>query len=95
MNTKNFVAAGLIIALLISILAPFIASSSPDGLESTAEKFEGLKGKDYHAFRSPLPGYVMPSTGETEKSGAFAMVIGTLVIFGTGYGFARVIKNRV
>lgn len=93
MNTKNFVAAGLIIAVLVSILAPFLASSNPDGLLSTAEKFEDLKGKDYPAFRSPLPGYIIPSMGATEKSGAFAVTIGTLTLFGAGYGFARMIKN--
>jgi cobalt/nickel transport protein len=85
MNTKNFVAIGLGIALLVSILAPFLASSNPDGLESVAEKFEDSEGKDYQAFNSPFPDYSIPSLGETGTSGALAIVIGTFITFGIGY----------
>ena len=31
---KSFVIGGLIVAIIIAILAPFLASSNPDGLES-------------------------------------------------------------
>jgi len=41
MNNKTFIFAGLAIALIIAAMAPFIASSNPDGLESA---FFGIFG---------------------------------------------------
>ncbi len=36
MDNKTFLIAGLIVALLIGVIAVFLASGDPDGLESTA-----------------------------------------------------------
>jgi cobalt/nickel transport protein len=94
MRVKNFVMAGLGIALLISLLAPYLASPNPDGLESAAEKFEEAEGKDYLAFNSPFPDYMVPSMGETGASGVAAIVMGTLVTFLVGLGLSKTIKNR-
>ncbi len=41
MNTRTFLFAGIAIALIIAAMAPFIASSNPDGLESA---FFGIFG---------------------------------------------------
>ncbi|MCU0632661.1 MAG: PDGLE domain-containing protein [Methanolinea sp.] len=41
MDTKNLLYFGVIIALVIAVAAPFIASSNPDGLESA---FFGIFG---------------------------------------------------
>jgi cobalt/nickel transport protein len=94
MNKKYFVAVGLCVAILISILAPFLASSNPDGLESAAEKFEKSEGKDYQVFGSPFPDYIVPSLGETGTSGALAIIIGTLITFGLGYLLIKAIKRE-
>jgi cobalt/nickel transport protein len=93
MNRKYFVAFGLAIAVLISVLAPFLASSSPDGLESAAEKFKESEGKDYQVFGPPFPDYIVPFLGETEISGALAIIIGTLLTFGIGYLLTKAINR--
>lgn len=41
MDKKTFIVAGLAVALVIAAMAPFIASSNPDGLESA---FFGIFG---------------------------------------------------
>jgi cobalt/nickel transport protein len=41
MNRRTFIFAGLAVALVIAAMAPFIASSNPDGLESA---FFGIFG---------------------------------------------------
>lgn len=41
MDTKTFVIAGIAVALVIAVLAPFLASGDPDGLESA---FFGMYG---------------------------------------------------
>ena len=40
---KKFIIGGLVVAIIIAILAPFLASSNPDGLESAAEKIVMVK----------------------------------------------------
>ena len=36
-KNKNLLIGGLIIALIIGVLSPFIASTNPDGLDASAE----------------------------------------------------------
>ncbi len=94
MKRETFVALGLGIAMVIAILAPFLASPNPDGLESAAEKFSSAEGKDYLAFNSPLPDYIVPSLGEGESSGVVAIVFGTIGIFVLSYLFIRAIRTK-
>jgi cobalt/nickel transport protein len=41
MDNKTFIIAGIIVALLIGVVAVFMASGDPDGLESTALVVQG------------------------------------------------------
>jgi cobalt/nickel transport protein len=43
MDNKTFIIAGIIVALLIGVVAVFMASGDPDGLESTALVVQGQK----------------------------------------------------
>jgi len=43
MEVKRFVIIGIAVALLIAIVAPFLASSNPDGLESAFFSIYGAK----------------------------------------------------
>ena len=45
-DNKTFIIAGLLISLLIGTIAVFLASSDPDGLESTALVVSGLWARD-------------------------------------------------
>lgn len=55
MNTRTFLFAGIAIALVIAAMAPFIASSNPDGLESAffgifgAKEIQGSTLDEEHA----------------------------------------------
>lgn len=55
MNPKTFLFAGLAVALVIAAMAPFIASSNPDGLESAffgifgAKEIQGSELDEEHA----------------------------------------------
>lgn len=81
MSTKDkyFVAAGVIICLIIAVLAPFIASPNPDGLEKSAENL-GV-GETEPAFQSPFPDYTIEGFEKIGEIGALALgIIVTLVI---------------
>ncbi len=93
-NTRFFVTA-LFICLLIAFFLSALASSSPDGLEKTAEKLGFLPlGEVLVWGRSLLPDYTVPCLGESPVSGMIARLVGTLLIFGLGWGVGVILKKR-
>ena len=106
MDNKTFIIAGIIIALLIGVIAVFMASGDPDGLESTALVVQGQKDltggtpenaeieedhTDKFSFTSLMPDY---SLGEEmgPLGGLFAIIVGTVLAFLVVLGLAYGIK---
>jgi cobalt/nickel transport protein len=106
MDTKTFVIAGIVVALLIGVVAVFMASADPDGLESTALIIQGQKTltgptpenaeiqEDLNgkfSYTSPMPDY---SLGEKMGTlgGIIAIVVGTLLSFVVVLGSAKVVQ---
>jgi cobalt/nickel transport protein len=107
MDNKTFIIVGIVIALFIGVVAVFMASGDPDGLESTALVVQGQKeltgatpeDAEIHedmtgkfSYSSPMPDY---SLGETMGSmgGLAAIVIGTILAFLVVLGLAYGIKK--
>lgn len=95
MNMK-FLYAGIAIALLIAVLAPFLASSDPDGLESAAGKVVDeatLSGmEDSEPFmESPMPDYAIDGQGKMGE--VIAVVAGTLLILGISFVLGKAAKK--
>ena len=76
-NTRLLL-VGMIIALSIAALAPFLASSNPDGLESTAGEMDEAGDKEADYYNSPMPDYVFPGQKDEEFAGLVAIVVGTI-----------------
>ena len=88
MDNKTFLIVGIIVAVAIGVLAVFLASGDPDGLESTALMVSGQKaltgpapeegdpeavGTGTFAYNAPMPDY---SLGESMGSvGALVAII--------------------
>jgi cobalt/nickel transport protein len=90
---KKLVLAGLAICIVISALAPFIASSSPDGLEKTAEDIAVTK--ESGSYEAPMPDYTIPFLGEDNPyGGIIALVVGVLITLGLGYIAAIFLRRR-
>jgi len=85
-------AAALGVVFLVAVLAPFLASPNPDGLEKTAEKFESARGIDFHLLPSPFPDYTVPGMPGAASEVA-AMLIGTALVFVLGLGVARALTK--
>lgn len=93
-KNKKFLMGGIAIALIIAILAPFLASSNPDGLDSTAEKVM-QNPETEPVFESPLPDYTIPFLGEDNPfGGVIALVLGTLLVLGIAYGLGAGLKKE-
>jgi len=105
MDNKTFIIGGIIIALVIGILAVFLASGNPDGLESTALIVQGQKTltgdtppdaeikedlNGKYSYTSPMPDYSLGQPLGT-KGGIIAIVAGTLLAFLVVLGALKVI----
>ncbi len=86
---KSLVIGGLIVAIIIAILAPFLASSNPDGLEKAAEHL-APNPEPEPQFEAPLPDYTIPALGESPLGGVISIVLGTLLCFLTFVGLVTV-----
>lgn len=90
----KFIIGGLVVAIIIAILAPYLASTNPDGLESAAEKIIHPGVSDEPVFESPMPDYVIPQLGEDPFSGVASIIIGVLIVFGLAYALGYAIKKK-
>ncbi len=82
----------LILALFLALLSP-LASSSPDGLERVAED-KGFMETAREAVFEVIPDYVLPGVGNEAGATILAGIIGTLMLFGIGYGLAQLLKAK-
>ena len=82
----------LLFALFLALLSPW-ASSSPDGLERVAED-KGFIEMAREAVFQIIPDYVMPGIGHEALATILAGITGTLLLFGIGYGIARLLKRE-
>lgn len=104
-ETKQFVAIGMALALLIGVTAVFLASGDPDGLESSALVVQDAKsltgpspedgdaeaiGAGTFEYEAPMPDYSMGESGG--KVGEIvAVVLGTVLALLIVFGVGRAV----
>lgn len=84
--------AGLLLAIVLALLSP-LASPHPDGLERVAEDtgfIERAQDAPFHI----IPDYVFPGVENEALATIIAGLIGTLIVFGLGYGLAVALRRR-
>ncbi len=92
---KKEIFVGLMTALVLALLISPFASPWPDGLERVA-KDQGFleKGEEPPVFAAPVPDYSFPGICNKEWATSITGLIGTMAMFGIGYGVAALIKRR-
>ena len=94
-RTRTFVLAGLLLALLIAGVGSYYASSSPDGLEATAEQHGfATTARDSAAADSPLADYGVAGVSDGRLSGGLAGVAGVLVVLTLAGGLTLLLRRR-
>ncbi len=83
---------GLLLALVVTLFSP-LASPHPDGLERVAED-QGFLGRGQDAPYEIVPDYVFPGVGNEQVATIVAGIVGTLIVFGLGYGLALLLRRR-
>jgi hypothetical protein len=95
MSTRRFLAAFLVVALMVAVGASYYASSHPDGLEFVASQSGFLdRAEDSSAEESPLAGYSTRGIDDARVSGGVAGVAGCLLVLGISFGLFRVLRRR-
>ncbi len=94
-RNRIFLLIGLAVALLIAGVASYFASSSPDGLESTAEQQGFLdSATDSATAGSPLADYGVAGVHNGWLSVGLSGIIGVLVVLLVATLLATVLKGR-
>lgn len=83
---------GLAIALILAVLSP-IASNYPDGLDRFAEDHEFVDKAVGPAF-AVIPDYSFPGIQNEAVATIIAGLLGTLLLFGFGFGLASILKSK-
>ena len=106
-KTRKFLVGGILIAIAISIVAVFLASSDPDGLDSTALIVSGQKtltapatgnevnieAPGHFSYSSPMQDYTLGANWGP-LGGIIAMLIGTILTFFIGIGLVYLLKKQ-
>ncbi len=107
-DDRMFIVLGLTIAIIIGVVAVFLASGDPDGLESTALVVQGEKsltgpspeegdpeaiGTGVSVYSSPFPDY---SLGEHYGpiGGVVATILGIIITLAVVLGATKVLAMR-
>ena len=94
-NNRAFLAAGLLVALVLAGFASYYASAHPDGLEHVAGQTGFLdSAEDSPTADSPLADYRTRGVEDDRASGAIAGVTGVAVIAVLGTGLFWTIRRR-
>lgn len=96
LSTKVFTILALAVAVgLATAVSPY-ASSSPDGLERVATDHGFVDDGKLHAIQdgAPIPDYAFPGIDDPRVATGVAGFVGTLCVFGLGYGLAYVVRRR-
>jgi len=105
-DNKTLIIGGLVIAVLIGVVAVFMASGDPDGLESSALIIQGQKSltgatppgaeiqedpEGKFAYSAPMPDY-SPGEGLGPAGGMLAIAGGTVLAFLVATGLVYALK---
>ena len=95
-NWTILIAAGLGLALLITLFSPF-ASSNPDGLERVAEDKEFLDTAEDPGYEI-IPDYTFPGVENERLATILSGIVGVLIVaaigLGVGYGMRALARSR-
>ena len=102
MSNNNILIAGAVIAIIIAILAPFFASSNPDGLDKNLIELVGLGSEEQAEeiigervpieYEAPMADYSIEGMGKLGEVGA--IVIGTLLVLIISLGIGKIVEKK-
>ncbi|MGY1769836.1 PDGLE domain-containing protein [Blastococcus sp. SYSU D00813] len=94
-RNRAFLVVGVLVTLLVAGVGSYYASSSPDGLEWSAEEEGfGSTARDSATADSPLADYAVDGVDDGRLSGGLAGVIGVAVTLVLAGGLTLALRRR-
>ena len=81
------------VALILAVFVAPLASSLPDGLETTARTL-GFAGRAHALWHAPMPDYALPWMRVALVAPAVAGLAGTLTVAGLAWAISRSLATR-
>lgn len=93
---RLFTILALAVAVGLAVAVSPFASSSPDGLQRVATDKAFISDGKPVAIQdgSPIPGYAFPGVHDPRVATGLAGFVGTLIVFGAGFGLAALAGRR-
>jgi hypothetical protein len=93
---RLFTVVALALAIGLATAASPFASSSPDGLERVAEDKAFVEDGRLAPIQedAPVPDYAFPGVENARVATGLAGFVGTLAVFGLGFGVAALVRRR-
>ena len=93
MDNKKIYIGIFVIALIICILSPFLASSAPDGLEASAERINPAVLEAKQVISPIMPDYTLEGMEDNPLVGVVCLIIGAVMTVVIAYGVFKVISK--
>ncbi len=89
----RWILGGIGISALVVVVAAFLASGDPDGLERVAED-QGILGRAQDALYAILPDYTMPGMDDPVVSTILSGLVGIAIVFGIMWLLGQSLARR-
>lgn len=86
MERKHVYIGILIVALIVCVLSPFLASGDPDGLEKSAEQINPKVLDAEQVIKPVMPDYTLEGLEDNPLVGVACLIVGALLTVIIAYG---------
>ena len=93
LDNKQVYIGIFVIALVICLLSPFLASGDPDGLEASAEHINPDALEAEQVISPIMPDYTLEGMEENPLVGVACLIVGALLAVALAYGVFYIIKK--
>lgn len=94
MENKNIYIGIFVIALVVCVLSPFLASGDPDGLEASAEHINPDALEAEQVISPIMPDYTLEGMEDNPLVGVVCLIIGAVLTVGLAYGVFKVVSKN-
>lgn len=94
MENKMVYTGIFIVALIVCILSPFLASGDPDGLEASAEHINPEALEAEQALSVVMPDYTLEGMEDNPLVGVACLIIGLIISLAACYGVFYLITKH-
>lgn len=93
MEQKQVYVGLLVVAIIVCVLSPFLASSDPDGLEASAEHINAEVLDSEQVISPIMPDYTLEGLEDNPLVGVGCLLVGLVISVALAYGVFKVISK--